>query len=258
MCGLMSWRATSNTCCSASAFTRRRCRERFSQLRDRVATVFFAPAREEGRFAFDSRRDFLEENGEEFLALNQSLYRLGAELEQLPQKPEEVFTLFASSAAIAGSTPLRDGRARIRTLSSGSSGAAFAERRRRPQAESHPTRKTQVPGAMFFCKPLRSKLADSARVPMVDKLDYAVLTSATLAVGGGFDYMRQRLGLEHARELLVASHFDYESQAIVLCAARSSRSAHAGIPAPGCRARSGSCWRSRADAPSCSSPAMRR
>ncbi len=31
-----------------------------------------------------------------------------------------------------------------------------------------------------------------------------MLTSATLAVGGGFDYIRQRLGLEHARELVVA------------------------------------------------------
>jgi ATP-dependent DNA helicase DinG len=47
------------------------------------------------------------------------------------------------------------------------------------------------------------------------KLETSVLTSATLAVGGGFDYMRQRLGLDHARELIVASHFDYESQAIL-------------------------------------------
>jgi ATP-dependent DNA helicase DinG len=47
------------------------------------------------------------------------------------------------------------------------------------------------------------------------KLETSVLTSATLAVGGGFDYIRQRLGLDHARELIVASHFDYESQAIL-------------------------------------------
>jgi ATP-dependent DNA helicase DinG len=42
-----------------------------------------------------------------------------------------------------------------------------------------------------------------------------VLTSATLAVGGAFDYIRGRLGLDHARELIVPSHFDYESQAIL-------------------------------------------
>ena len=47
------------------------------------------------------------------------------------------------------------------------------------------------------------------------KLECAVLTSATLAVGGGFEYIRQRLGLEHARESVLPSHFDYESQALL-------------------------------------------
>jgi len=46
------------------------------------------------------------------------------------------------------------------------------------------------------------------------KMETAVLTSATLAVGGGFDYIRQRLGLDHARESIVPSHFDYQSQVI--------------------------------------------
>jgi len=46
------------------------------------------------------------------------------------------------------------------------------------------------------------------------KLECAVLTSATLAVGGGFEYIRQRLGLEHARESVLPSHFDYENQAL--------------------------------------------
>jgi ATP-dependent DNA helicase DinG len=47
------------------------------------------------------------------------------------------------------------------------------------------------------------------------KLECAVLTSATLAVGGGFEYIRQRLGLEQARESVLPSHFDYESQALL-------------------------------------------
>jgi len=42
-----------------------------------------------------------------------------------------------------------------------------------------------------------------------------VLTSATLAVSGGFDYIRARLGVQNARELVVPSHFDYERQAIL-------------------------------------------
>src|SRR5271156_2394019 len=62
-------------------------------LRERSQLFFSLLPANEGRFAFDSRREFLEENGEEFIALNQALYRLGAELEQLPQKPEEAFTL---------------------------------------------------------------------------------------------------------------------------------------------------------------------
>jgi ATP-dependent DNA helicase DinG len=47
------------------------------------------------------------------------------------------------------------------------------------------------------------------------KMETAVLTSATLAVGSGFDYIRQRLGLDHARDLIVPSHFDYANQAIL-------------------------------------------
>src|SRR5205807_2988386 len=51
-------------------------------------------------------------------------------------------------------------------------------------------------------------------------MDTVVLTSATLAVaaglqGGNFDYIRQRLGLDHTRELVVPSHFDYAKQAIL-------------------------------------------
>src|SRR5438445_7455387 len=46
------------------------------------------------------------------------------------------------------------------------------------------------------------------------KLECSVLTSATLAVGGGFDYIRGRLGAEHARDLVLPSHFDYQTQAL--------------------------------------------
>jgi ATP-dependent DNA helicase DinG len=46
------------------------------------------------------------------------------------------------------------------------------------------------------------------------KLECSVLTSATLAVGGGFDYIRGRLGVEHARDVVLPSHFDYQSQAL--------------------------------------------
>src|SRR5262249_33438668 len=55
---------------------------------------------------------------------------------------------------------------------------------------------------------------------LFENLETAVLTSATLAVAGNpasgsFEYIRRRVGLEHARELVVNSHFDYGRQAIL-------------------------------------------
>ena len=42
-----------------------------------------------------------------------------------------------------------------------------------------------------------------------------ILTSATLAVDGTFDYARSRLGIDHAAEVRVASEFDYTSQTLL-------------------------------------------
>jgi len=43
----------------------------------------------------------------------------------------------------------------------------------------------------------------------------AVLTSATLAVDGGFTYVKDRLGLQPTEELMLASPFHYEEQAVL-------------------------------------------
>src|SRR6202049_3212353 len=71
-------------------------------LRERSQVFFSLLPPGEGRFAFDTRREFLEENGDEFLALNQSLTRLAGELEGLPQKPEEVFNFVRRAQEIQG------------------------------------------------------------------------------------------------------------------------------------------------------------
>jgi len=42
-----------------------------------------------------------------------------------------------------------------------------------------------------------------------------VLTSATLAIEGGFDYLKKRLGVRAADELCVPSEFDYRTQALL-------------------------------------------
>jgi len=50
---------------------------------------------------------------------------------------------------------------------------------------------------------------------LFDGLRAGVLTSATLAVDGGFAYLKQRLGLATAEELLLPSPFDYAEQAVL-------------------------------------------
>jgi ATP-dependent DNA helicase DinG len=180
-------------------------------VRERSQLFFSLLPANEGRFAFDSRREFLEENGEEFLALNQSLYRLGAELEQLPQKPEEVFTLVRRAQQLQAQLGFVMENEDPNTV-------FWIERRGFRGAPGAPARQKsseRAGGRMnVFLQATPIEVGQILRECLWSKLEASVLTSATLAVGGGFEYIRQRLGLDHARELIVASHFDYESQAI--------------------------------------------
>jgi ATP-dependent DNA helicase DinG len=50
---------------------------------------------------------------------------------------------------------------------------------------------------------------------LFERVESAVLTSATLATGGSFAYIRSRLGIREATEVVVDSHFDYENQALL-------------------------------------------
>ncbi|HEY7510879.1 MAG TPA: helicase C-terminal domain-containing protein, partial [Vicinamibacteria bacterium] len=50
---------------------------------------------------------------------------------------------------------------------------------------------------------------------LFDRVRAAVLTSATLAVDGGFRYLKERLGLEEPSELLLPSPFDFARQAVL-------------------------------------------
>src|SRR5262249_10458025 len=50
---------------------------------------------------------------------------------------------------------------------------------------------------------------------LFDAVDTAVLTSATLAVAGGFEFTQRRLGLRAARTELVHSHFNHKKQALL-------------------------------------------
>jgi len=50
---------------------------------------------------------------------------------------------------------------------------------------------------------------------LLDRMAATILTSATLTVDGSFEYVRGRLGIRHAREVRLASEFDYARQAIL-------------------------------------------
>jgi len=188
-------------------------------LRERSQLFFSLLPQGVGRFAFDARREFLEENGDEFLAFNQALTRLAGELEGLPQKPEEIFNLVRRTQEIQVQLQY--------AMESEDRNTVFWIERRGGRANSpQKPRDAEKSG-----RALRSLRADGGRQNVIlqatpihvgpilreclwSKLECAVLTSATLAVGGGFDYIRQRLGFDHARESVLASHFDYANQSL--------------------------------------------
>ncbi len=181
-------------------------------LRERSQFFFSLLPPGEGRFAFETRREFLEENGDEFLALNQALTRVAGELEGLPQKPEEVFNFVRRTQELQVQLTF--------AMESDDRNTVFwIERRsgrgRTNSPQKHPTAKESFSGRQnVFLQATPIDVGPILRECLWSKLECAVLTSATLAVGGGFEYIRQRLGLEHARESVLPSHFDYENQAL--------------------------------------------
>jgi ATP-dependent DNA helicase DinG len=182
-------------------------------LRERSQLFFSLLPPNEGRSAFDSRREFLEENGDEFIALNQALTRIVAELEQLPQKPEEVFSLIRRAQQLQvqlGFVMENEDPNTVFWIERRSFRGASGPRSREAFSSAGKSGRTNV-----FLQATPIEVGQILRECLWSKMETSVLTSATLAVGGGFEYIRQRLGLDHARELIVPSHFDYESQSIL-------------------------------------------
>src|ERR1035441_6296293 len=62
-------------------------------IKDRSQFFFSLLPPGEGRFAFENRPEFLEENGDEYLGLQNSLLHLYTELQAIPNKPDEVHAL---------------------------------------------------------------------------------------------------------------------------------------------------------------------
>jgi len=180
-------------------------------LRERSQRFFSLLPSGDGRFAFETRREFLEENGDEYAGLNQALTRLAGELEGLQQKPEEVFGFVRRAQEIQVQLSF--------ALESEDQNCVFWIERRGRSGFSRGAgaeKKENFSGRQnVFLQATPIDVGPILRECLWSKLESAILTSATLAVTGGFEYIRRRLGFEHARELVLPSHFDYQSQAVL-------------------------------------------
>ncbi len=179
-----------------------------ASLRERAQLFFSVLPPGDGRFEFAARREFLEENGEQYDSLLRAFDRLSAELKALPDKPDEIFGLMRRveelRVALAFILESQDRNTVFWIERRGEAG-----RRRRKADEA------ALSSRFIFLQATPIDVSQILREVLFEPLDTTVLTSATLAVNGGFEYVKRRLGLASARELVVASHFDYASQALL-------------------------------------------
>jgi ATP-dependent DNA helicase DinG len=169
-------------------------RKQLTRMRERARSFFEKFPEREGRFPFGpaERRAFLDQNREAYDDVASSLKRVEAELSALAQKPEEVVALARRAAEM---------RRELTFLleSEEKSYVYWYERRGR--------------GLFLAATPI--DVSEILREKLFDQFDTVVLTSATLAVGGRFDYMKQRLGVLPANESVLPQEFDYPRQALL-------------------------------------------
>ena len=161
-------------------------------LGDCAARFFALFGGNEGRTGFRSHESFLIANEEVYRDVLRCLELVSLQLELLKAAPEESLLLVARARDLARRLEfwMESGDRRY---------VYWIDRRGR--------------GTFLQATPIDvSQILDDR---LFDSLDTVVLTSATLAVAGGFDYTKERLGLRNARTLVVPSHFDYGRQALL-------------------------------------------
>jgi ATP-dependent DNA helicase DinG len=146
----------------------------------------------DGRASFNGREQFLAENTELYTDFLAAFDLLASQLKLIADAPTEVIPLFRRAVELRGA---------LQFLIEGEnpSFVHWVERRGR--------------GTFLQATPI--DVAGVLREHLWEKVQAAVLTSATLAVAGSFEYVQSRLGLEMARTLIVPSHFDYQSQVLL-------------------------------------------
>ncbi|HSW50022.1 MAG TPA: ATP-dependent DNA helicase [Bryobacteraceae bacterium] len=155
-------------------------------LDERAAQFFSAFPAAEGRSPFPSKVP-----AEAYTDLGGALNRLTATLELVPDESDDLIPLRQRLGELAAS---------LRFLIEDREEAYvyWIERRAR--------------GCFLQATPIDVASILSER--LFSKLGAAILTSATLAVAGSFEYTQKRLGLAPARTLTVAGLFDFHKQAL--------------------------------------------
>jgi len=167
---------------------------RTQRIRERSRTFFEAFPPREGRFPFSrqEREAFLEQNREAYQALMEVLKGLESEYAAVTQKPEELTRLARRSFEL---------RQEMGFLfeSNEKNFVYWFERRNK--------------GVFLAATPI--DVSQILRERLFEQFDTVVLTSATLTVGGRFDYIKQRLGLDHVQERTLPPEFHYGEQALL-------------------------------------------
>lgn len=153
----------------------------------------------EGCVRFDGREEFLEIQGDLYIALLNALHRLEGELERV-RGAEETPGLKRRTADI---------REQLKFLMEADNrNTVFWIERRGGGRGREAGRTTYLQATPIDVSDLLSEL-------LFENFPSVVLTSATLTVQGGFAHIRKRLGMRDARELVVPSHFRYSEQALL-------------------------------------------
>ena len=192
---------------SATATMRERARMFFAAL----PGPGNAHSPEPGRIVFSGRAEFLEERGDIYTGAMNAVQRLEGELERL-RGVDEGPGLRKRAAEIAThlkflmeaddpNTVFWIERRAAGGLRNAARGAGYASHHVQVQA-------TPIDVSDILARALFAQYGS------------VVLTSATLTVAAGngtsgFAHIEKRLGLAHARELVVPSHFNYEKQALL-------------------------------------------
>ncbi len=147
---------------------------------------------QEGRASFTHQNSFLEHYAEQYKHFGGALELLATQLKLVKDSPDELMPLHRRAEEMIA-------RLRFWMESGDETFVYWIERRGR--------------GCYLQATPI--DVSNLLRDRLFCEGPPAVLTSATLAVGGGFSFIKERLGISMPRELIVPSHFDYQNQALL-------------------------------------------